>query len=136
MKMSDAILTQSEIVTNVGVSEILLTDGKPEICRHKKQVHKTLLENHCKHNVNESEKQNFNQAERTIRILKGQWKGMMIQKHIPLRLQDFVMKHEIELLNHIWNPQICCTPEKELTGNMPYISEYLDFGFCVYGTRT
>ena len=54
---------------------------------------------------------------------------MMIRKHTPLQLWDFVMKHEIKLLNRIWNPQTCRTPEEEITGNTSDISEYLNFGF-------
>ena len=54
---------------------------------------------------------------------------MIIQKHVPLRLWDFVTKHEVELLNRMWNPKTLCTPEEQLTGNTPAISEYLDFGF-------
>ena len=44
---------------------------------------------------------------------------MMIQKHVPLRLWDFVMKHEVELLNRMWNPKTLRTPKEQLTGNIP-----------------
>ena len=56
-------------------------------------------------------------------------KFSQIQKHVSLRLWDFAMKHEIELLDQMLNPQTRRTPEEELAGNTPDISDYLDFGF-------
>ena len=59
---------------------------------------------------------------------------MIIQKHVPLQLWFFFVKREVKLLNRMWNPKTLCTPEEQLTGNTPDISEYLDFGVydCVW----
>ena len=57
--------------------------------------------------VYEVKKQKFNQAEGTLWILKGRWKIMIMQKRAPLRLWYFVMKHDSESMNRMWNPQTC-----------------------------
>ena len=134
LKKLDAILALQEFATNIRVSEVLVHDGALAFSGYKSEIVKFLKNNHCKQRVNDTEKQKFSQAEGSICILTGQWKTTMIQKHLPLWIWDFVMNHEIEMLNRMWNPKTLRTPEEELTGNMPDISKYLDFGLynCIW----
>ena len=52
-----------------------------------------------------------------------------MHRDVPKRLWDFAYKYETEILNRVWQPKLKQTPEEEVFGETPNISEYLDFGF-------
>jgi len=53
----------------------------------------------------------------------------MVQHDVLKCLWDFAYKYETEILNRVWQPKLDRTPEENVFGETPNISEYLDFGF-------
>jgi hypothetical protein len=71
-------------------------------------------------------------VEASILELKKCWFQVMIKKKVPRRLWDFGFDWVCETGNVMWNSSrnCCrCRPLEVITGKIPDIIEYLDFGF-------
>ena len=73
-----------------------------------------------------------NPAEGTIRELKRHFYSIMRRKGLPKRLWDYLIVWICETYNISVSSSRYAngrTPVEFITGDTPYISEYLDFGF-------
>ena len=118
-----------EFARSIGLPDWLVSDGAPEIAGKRTGVQRFLRRNNVKWRATERDKQSLNKAEEGIRILKSRTKRLMVHRDVPKRLWDFAYKYETEILNRVWQPKLQQTPEEEVFGETPNISEYLDFGF-------
>ena len=81
------------------------------------------------HTSEQGHKNQNHAAEREISTLAKRWRLRMTKKKVPKRLWDFGLVYESELLSRMAHKSDRRTGYKEVTGQTPDISEWLDFEF-------
>jgi hypothetical protein len=76
----------------------------------------------CRHNQNHA-------AEREIRDIKRRWHNKMVSKGAPKRLWDYGVVHQAEIMSRMSRGKTGRTGYEDVTGEMPDISEWVDFDF-------
>ena len=120
----------TEFADDVGISDTLLSDGAPEVVGPKTVFMKEV--NRLKIRLKRSEARRSNQnyaAECAIGELKKRWRNRMLRKKVPPRLWDYGLIYESNILNRIPRGQQPCSGIEMMTGEMPDISEWIDFEF-------
>lgn len=85
--------------------------------------------------MTEPQRYNQNRAEAVIREAKKKWYRICIRKKIPKRLWDYALRWVCEIMQRTANTSRSAKGHvalKQITGETPDISEYLDFGFDDY----
>ena len=117
------------LVKDVGIPRTLRVDGGGEYVgkAFKKEVNSTR----CKLKFTEPYSPWQNEAERDIGDLKKRWDLLRNEKNVPSRLWDYGITDILERRSRTarkfrdeWT-----TPLARVTGDVPDISEYVDFGF-------
>jgi hypothetical protein len=118
--------TLQSFVEEVGVTYEIVYDPASEMVGKDSTFQDTARYFKIRCRQTEPDTPRQNSAERTIRELKAKWRQRMVHEGVPLRLWDYGMVYETELMS--------CTSVsgertgiEEVTGNTPDISEWLDF---------
>jgi hypothetical protein len=126
----DAGKSPVNFTDDVGNSERLITDGVTEFTGQHTEFVKEALCMHIILHTTEPERKNQNHAaEHKISFLAKQWKLCMMKKKVPNHLWDFGLVYESELLSRMAWGSDHRTRYKEVTGQTPDFSEWLDFEF-------
>lgn len=81
------------------------------------------------HYAEKGRKNQNHHVEREIGILKTRWKRRMTANAIPMRLWDYGLVYEAEILSRMCRHEDGRSGLEILTGNTPDISEWVDFAF-------
>ena len=126
---SAAVSAYSRFVDDVGIPRELKVDGGGEYVG--KEFKRTVRETRCKLTYTEPYSPWQNEAERDIGDIKKKWDRIKNQKNVPNRLWDYGITDLLERrsrtarkIHDDWR-----TPLARVTGDVPDISEYIDFGF-------
>jgi Reverse transcriptase (RNA-dependent DNA polymerase) len=126
----DAGKSLVDFTDDVGVPELLLTDGASEFTGKNTEFVKEARRMRIKLLNSEQGRKNQNHAaEREIGFLAKRWKLRMAKKDVPRRLWDFGLVYESEILARMARGDDRRTGYEEVTGQTPDISEWLDFEF-------
>ena len=82
------------------------------------------------HHISERNHPNQNGVEGVIREIRRRWYRIMLNKHIPQRLWDYVIHWICEIMSRTVNSRFDTnskTPYSIVVGETPDISEYVDF---------
>jgi hypothetical protein len=118
----------TEFSDDVGIPDLLMTDGAPEIVGPGTEFMKEA--NCLKVRMRRSEVGRSNQnhaAEREIGELKKRWRSRMLKKKVPTRLWDYGLVYESNILNRIPRGSQHRTGLEVVTGETPDISEWINF---------
>ena len=113
---------------NVGIPEDLVADGAGEFTCRETEFAKEACRMRIRLHTSEQGRKNQNQAvERTIGFLAKCCRAHMHKKKVPKRLWDFGLVYESEMLLRMVCGRDLRTGYEEVTGDTPYISEWIDF---------
>jgi hypothetical protein len=126
----DAGKSLIEFTDDVGIPERLITDGATEFTgRHTEFVTEARRMRIMLHTTEQGCKNQNHAAESEIGFLAKRWKLRMTKRKVSKRLWDFGLVYESELLSRMSWGSNQRTGYKEVTGQTPDISEWLDFEF-------
>lgn len=137
-KKMDIAATLQQFIEDVGVPAELVYDPASEMAGRDSSFQDTARYFKVKCRQTETDTPRQNKAESAIRELKAKWRQRVVQEGIPIRLWDYALVYESELMSRT-SVSGECTGIEEVTGNTPDISEWLDFTLYdwvwVYNTR-
>jgi hypothetical protein len=126
----DAGKSLIDFTDDVGIPERLITDGAMEFTgRHTEFIKEARQMQIMLHTSEQGRKNQNHAAKREIGTLAKRWRLRMTKKKVPKRLWDFGLVYESELLSRMACGSDQRTGYEEVTGQMPDISEWLDFEF-------
>ena len=115
---------------DVGVPEMLITDGAAEFTSGQKEFGRHARRMRIRLHVTEQGRSNQNHAaEREIGYLSRRWKMEMSRKSVPKQLWDFGLVYQAEIISRMARGDNGRSGYEEVTGETPEIGEWLDFGF-------
>jgi len=119
-----------EFTDDVGIPEMLTTDGATEFTGRYTDFVKNARRMRIQLRTSEQGRKNQNHAaEREIGFLAKRWQLRMQKKKVPKRLWDFGLVYEGEILSRMSRGKTGRSGYEEITGDTPDISEWLDFEF-------
>jgi len=119
-----------DFTDDVGIPEMLTTDGAGEFTGKHKDFLKQARRMRIKLHTTEQGRKNQNHAaKREIGFLAKRWKLRMQKKKVPKRLWDYGLVYEGEILSMMSRGSTGRSGYEEVTGNTPDISEWLNFEF-------
>ena len=126
----DAGKSLIEFTDDVGIPERLIMDGATKFMgRHTKFIKEAHWMHILLHMTEQGQKNQNHVAEHEIGFLAKRWKLQMTKKKVLKRLWDFGLIYESELLSQMAWGEDQRTGYEVVTGQMPDISEWLDFEF-------
>jgi hypothetical protein len=130
LSRADAGESLIDFTDDVGIPEMLMTDGAGEFTGRYTDFVKHARRMRIKLYTSEQGRKNQNHAaEREIGFLAKRWKLRMQKKKVPTRLWDYGLVYESELLSRMSRGDDGRSGYEMVTGNTPDISEWLDFEF-------
>ena len=132
--MPDKHCDNSSVTMAYGTPEMLTSDGAAKQTGPKTEFVKNARKHGIDHHISESLRPQQNRAESVIREVKRKWyRRRMTKRKVPKRLWDYgIVSWVCEIMSLTANSAFNLegrTPLEQLTGEMPDISEYVDFIF-------
>ena len=124
--------TLGEFISDYGTPEHMTFDGAAVQVGSKTKFMKTICQAGIKYHISAPRRPNENPVKGAIREIKSHWYRLQMKKDTSARLRDFALSWICEAGNVIaTNSRYSkgITPLEIITGIIPDISEYLDFGF-------
>ena len=115
------------LAEDVGIPRELLTDNTSMMTGHEVDFNKQAQFLHIKMHSIEPHNKKQNKGEQVIGELRGRWQDKCRQKNMPRHLWDFVLVSCAEIFSYTCNMRTQRMELERLTGDMPDISEWLDF---------
>jgi hypothetical protein len=131
-KKSLAGMALRQFIQDFGMSEKLTFNGSGEHTGPKTEFMKHVRDYAIDYHITEPNRPQQNRAETVIREVKKRWFRQMVKRKVPKRLWDYGIVWVCEVMLLTSNSSFSLdgrTPMEQLTGEMPDISKYLDFGF-------
>jgi hypothetical protein len=126
----DAGKSLIEFTDDVGIPERLVTDGTTKFTGwHTEFVKEARCMRIMLHTTKQGRKNQNHAAKWDIGFLSKRWKLRMTKKKVPKCLWDFGLVYESKLLSRMARRDDWRTGYEVVTGQMPDISEWLDFKF-------
>ena len=117
-------------IESVGIPSVLIVDGSYEQVGANSLFSKTARHYRCDLRQTEPHSPWQNKAEGAIREVKKRWKRRMVSRSVPMRLWDFGLVYEAEILSRTARSSgDGRTGMERITGDTPDISEWTDFTF-------
>ena len=130
MSRKDAGKSLIKFTDNVGIPDLLVTNGVTKFTSKGTEFVKEVC--HIRihlHTTEQGQKNQNHAAEREIGMLAKCWKLCMAKKNMPKCLWDFGLVYEAEIMSRMAHGSNNHMGYKEVMGQMPNISEWLDFEF-------
>ena len=124
-----------EFITDFGVPNKVVMDGASEQTGRKTMFMQQIRKHHIDFHVTEPERYNQSKAEGVIREIRKKWFRVMTKSAVPKRLWDYGLRWVVEIMQRTASDAGDLrgrTSLEKVTGEMPEISEYVDFGFYDY----
>jgi len=112
-----------------GIPRKLVFDGALEQTGPGTAFMKNIRRNHIDWATSEPYSHWQNRAEGQIREIRKKWRLLRQRRSVPRRLWDYAAVHLARLMNLTAKGKDGRTPQEEITGETPDISEYIDFEF-------
>ena len=126
----DARKSLIKFTNDVGIPDFLVTNGMMEFTSKNTKFMKEVWCMHIHlHTTKQGQKNQNHAAEHEIGMLAKHWKLWMTKKNVPKCLWDFGLVYEAEIMLRMVHRSDNHTGYKEVTGQMPNISMWLDFEF-------
>ena len=126
----DARKSLIKFTNDVGIPDHLVIDGMTEFTGKGTEFVKEACHMHIHlHTTKQGQKNQNHAAEHEIGMLAKCWKLCMAKKNVLKHLQDFGLVYEAEIMSRMACRSDNHTGYKEVMGQMPNISEWLDFEF-------
>jgi len=122
----DALL---QFIQDVGIPEVIVSDGAKEQTGANTKFMEVVRTYGIKTRQTEPYSPWQNRAENTIGRLKRRWRNVMTLKGVPIRLWDFGLQHQAELMSRIVSSEDQRPGVELLSGHATDISQWLDFEF-------
>jgi hypothetical protein len=126
---ADAGNALQRFVQDVGVPMELVVDGAAKQVGPNSEFSKNVRRYDIRVHRTEPYTPRQNHAECTIGELRRRWRSLMAASDVPIRLRDYALVYEAELLSRMVCGDNDATGVERLTGDTVDISEWLDFKF-------
>jgi hypothetical protein len=117
------------MINEVEIPAKIVFDGAKEQTGKKSEFMRLVQNNRILHWQTDPYLPWQNQAEDQICEIRRRWRLLWQRMGVPTRLWDYAMVHIAKLMNFTARGRNDQTGHKEITGDTPNISEYVDFDF-------
>ena len=126
----DARKSLVEFTDDIGIPDILITDGTVEFTGKNTDFVKEARHMHILlHTTKQGHKNQNPAAEQEIGMLAKHWKLCIMKKNVPKQLWDFGLIYEAKIMLRMARGSDHHTGYEEVTGQTLDISKWLDFKF-------